>query len=111
MQTCTSKNDIENTANNSLSSSSCVAQHSGFLPSEYVKGCSVRVLVLKFELWTDWCSWQLSMVNHQGVKGHCLNATLSLIPLLHLHINKNQAKKTSRCALVLFLDFPKNLEF
>lgn len=40
------------------------------LPIDYIKICFVRTTVLKFELWTDWCSWQSSMVNHQeGNKG------------------------------------------
>lgn len=30
---------------------------------------------MKFELWTDWCSWQTSMVNHlEGNKGSKGNA-------------------------------------
>lgn len=40
------------------------------LPIDYIKSCLVRRSELKFELWTDWRSWQPSMVNHQaGNKG------------------------------------------
>lgn len=40
------------------------------LTMDCIKSCFVRTSVLKFELWTEWCSWQSSMVNHQeGNKG------------------------------------------
>lgn len=82
------------------------------LPIEYVKSCFVRTSVPKFELWTDWCSWQLSMVNHQaGNKGSKdTNATLLFHWFIHmLPLIWSSDKQACRAAafllsLLTFLD-------
>lgn len=57
------------------------------LTIDCIKSCFVRTSVLKFELWTEWCSWQSSMVNHQeGNKGSKDTALMqSCFILIHSH--------------------------